>query len=311
MPSRTEFFGYGFSNLGPLTTTYEPPASCTTATTDRIYFANATSLELNYGAAKCDGDEPLGKCYPSGKTYDSLMSEHATYRDQGTWNYFSPGVACPKGWTTAGTLAHGDKTGSVEKTGVFTQPPFPFPMRVNYLMTPEEIWLNALDPSETLAYCCPSGWDAGQWGGCFSSIEPLKSATYSDLCRVYAPASARIVVHTVEGSSVATPLVSYRSVTDLTTTTIAISELKDSEPTSYDDLAVVRQLPGVALVFKESDVKKAKDNGDEKSGEAEESESAKADDDNGASTLNGGSFVPLVAVLFSMLVGAGMLAPGF
>jgi hypothetical protein len=155
MPSRTEYFGYGFTNLGPLTTTYEPPASCTTATTDRIYFANATSLELNYGAAKCDGPEPLGKCYPSGAAYDSLMKDYATYRDQGFWQYFSPGVACPKGWTTAGTLAHGDKTGSVEKTGVFTQPPFPFPTPVDYLMTPEEIWLNVLEPSETFAYCCP------------------------------------------------------------------------------------------------------------------------------------------------------------
>jgi hypothetical protein len=83
------------------------------------------------------------------------MKDYATYRDQGFWQYFSPGVACPKGWTTAGTLAHGDKTGSVEKTGVFTQPPFPFPTPVDYLMTPEEIWLNVLEPSETFAYCCP------------------------------------------------------------------------------------------------------------------------------------------------------------
>jgi hypothetical protein len=90
-----------------------------------------------------------------------------------------------------------------------------------------------------------------------------------------------------------------------------ISELMDSEPTTYDDLVVARQLPAVGLVYKESDVKKAKDNGDTESGESEESEDAKADDDNGASALNGGSFVPLVAVLLSMLVGAGMLAPGF
>jgi hypothetical protein len=156
-----------------------------------------------------------------------------------------------------------------------------------------------------------SGWAAGQWGGCFSSIEPLKSATYSNLCRELIPESALIDVHTVEGTSVATPLISYQSVTDLTTTTIKISELMDSEPTTYDDLVVARQLPAVALVYKESDVKKAKDNGDTKSGETEESEDAKADDDNGASTLNGRSFVPLAAVLLSMLVGAGMLAPGF
>jgi hypothetical protein len=151
-----------------------------------------------------------------------------------------------------------------------------------------------------------SGWYAGQWGGCFSSIEPLKSATYSNICHQYAPASARVDVYTVEGTSVATPLISWQSVTDLTAETMAISDLVDSEPTRYDDAAVVRQLPAVGLIYKESDVKKAEENGDKKSGE-----DAKADDDNGASTLNGVSFVPLVAVLFSMLVGAGMLAPGF
>ncbi|CAJ0543462.1 Ff.00g037630.m01.CDS01 [Fusarium sp. VM40] len=266
MPSRTQYFGYDFTNIGPLTTTYEPPASCTTATTDHIYFANATSLEQAYGSVKCDGPEPVGKCYPSGATYDSLLSSYATYRDQGFWQYFSPGVVCPKGWTTA-------------VLGIIT-----VLMRVF------------------------SGWSAGQWGGCFSSIEPLKSATYSEYCNAYAPASAGVEVHTVEGTSVATALISWRSVTDLTTRTMAISDLKDSSPTGFDDLAVARNLPAVALVYKPSDVKKAKDSGD---GESEESKDAKADDDNGASTLNGGSFIPLVAVLFSMLVGAGMLAPGF
>lgn len=156
-----------------------------------------------------------------------------------------------------------------------------------------------------------SGWAGGQWGGCFSSIDPLKSATYSSICREYVPASAIVEVHTVEGTSVATPLASYQSVTDLITTTMAISDLMGSNPTAYDDLVVARVLPAVGLIYKESDVKKAKDNSDKNSGESEESKDAKADDDNGASTLNGGSFVPLVAVLFSMLVGAGMLAPGF
>lgn len=152
MPSRTEYFGYKFTNLGPLTTTYEPPASCTTATTDRIYFANAKTLGIGYGSARCDGPETVGKCYPSGATYDSLLSSRATYHDQGLLRYFSPGVACPKGWTTAGTLAHGEKTDSAEKAGVFTTEPFPYP---DYMMEPEQIWVNVLEPLETLAYCCP------------------------------------------------------------------------------------------------------------------------------------------------------------
>ncbi|KAF4990839.1 hypothetical protein FGRMN_8220 [Fusarium graminum] len=325
MPSRTEYFGYSFSNLGPLTTTYEAPAACITATTDRIYFANATSAEIVLGAARCDGPETLGKCVPSGSAWDKIVSSRAGYHDQGYWGFHSPGVVCPKGWTTAGTLAHGNKTGSVDKSGVFTQPPFPFGPYVDYLLTPEEILINVLEPSETFAYCCPrflpppivnhsssngafiSGWSGGPWGGCRSSIEPVSSATYSEICNRYLPLSAITEVHTLDGTSLATPLISYMTAPYTSTETRLISELTEDNPTAYEDMIVVRQFPAVAMMYKESDVKKeAKETNNDK-----ETVGSKADDDNGAPMLKTGNFVPLVAVLFSMLVGAGMLAPGF
>ncbi|KAF5667069.1 hypothetical protein FHETE_5772 [Fusarium heterosporum] len=290
MPSRTEYFGYGFSNLGPLTTTYEAPAACTTATTDRIYFANATSADIVFGAARCDEPEPLGKCVPSGLAWDKMMSSRAGYIDQGYWAFHSPGVVCPKGWTTAGTLAHGNKTGSVDKSGVFTQPPFPFGQPIDYLLTPEEILLNVLEPSETFAYCCPSGWSAGQWGGCRSSIEPVSSATYSEICNRYLPPSVIAEVHTLDGTSLTTPLISYMTASYTSTQTRPISELTEDNPTAYEDMIIVRQFPAVAMMYKASDIKEAKETNNPR-----ETGGSEADDDNGASALKTGSFVPLVA----------------
>lgn len=66
------------------------------------------------------------------------------------FDYFSPGLVCPQGWTTAGKLAHGDGS-TITREGVFTTDDatrsYPFRM--------DEVWLNVLEPDETLAVCCP------------------------------------------------------------------------------------------------------------------------------------------------------------
>ncbi|RKK79513.1 hypothetical protein BFJ69_g4941 [Fusarium oxysporum] len=258
MPTATEYFGIGLTNNGPLTTTYTPPASCTTVTTDQIFFANPDSISEGYGAPACE-TASMGKCLPSGSNYDKQVAYLNEYGGQGAIDYYSPGIACPKGWTTAGTLAHGNETGSVEKSGVFTQTRSTLPgvSVTDPNMPLEQIWLNALGPSETLAYCCPSGWFAAKGGGCFSSIEPLKSATY----------------------------------------------------TEYDELAVVRRFPAVKLVYKESDLKPT-EGGDESSDgkSGDDDDDKKEDDDNGASgLLRSGGLISMIAVLFSMLFGAGLV----
>ncbi|KAF4337764.1 hypothetical protein FBEOM_8361 [Fusarium beomiforme] len=302
MPTITRYFGVGLVNNGPLTTTYTPPASCTTVTTDHIVFANASYLPAVYGAPTCETSS-MGDCLPSG-SYDKHQSEWRKNGGQGTLDYYSPGVVCPKGWTTAGTLAHGDKTGSAEKSGIFTftRSIAPGVQYIEHNLQLEKLWLEALGPSETLAYCCPSGWVSGIRGGCYSSIEPLESASYSTLCNLQVPRSAIHAVTTVEASSMSNYIWSAATA-ELSTFTEAISAL----PTGIrdDGIAIVRHFPAVKLVYKESDLKSSGEGG--KSDDKETNE-AKNDDDNGAARpLMNGGFFSIIAVLFSMLFGAGMI----
>ncbi|KAK2687603.1 hypothetical protein QWA68_013488 [Fusarium oxysporum] len=309
MPTATEYFGIGLTNNGPLTTTYTPPASCTTVTTDQIFFANPDSISEGYGAPACE-TASMGKCLPSGSNYDKQVAYLNEYGGQGAIDYYSPGIACPKGWTTAGTLAHGNETGSVEKSGVFTQTRSTLPgvTVTDPNMPLEQIWLNALDPSETLAYCCPSGWVAAKGGGCFSSIEPLKSATYTEVCIKYLPQSAIRSVYTVEGSKVSHYLYSAATVGP-TSVIWPMSAVQTESRFEYDELAVVRRFPAVKLVYKESDLKSTgggDESNDGKSGDDDDDK--KEDDDNGASgLLSSGGLISMIAVLFSMLFGAGLV----
>ncbi|KAF5004996.1 hypothetical protein FDECE_8521 [Fusarium decemcellulare] len=286
-----EYFGSVFTNLGPLTTTYTPPASCTTVTTDRIRFANATSIQWAFGAASC-GPAPMGDCLPSGSAYDELASYYRT-QDQDHWDYYSPGVVCPKGWTTAGTLAHGDKTSSAQKSGVFTQDPFErVPAWEHFYLSPEEVWLNVLEASETLAFCCPSGWVADIWGGCYSSIEPFESATYTMKCARALPLSAIVTVYTIDGTSVSEPKYSMLPITENIAETKVFTTNTMVGPTNFDDVAIVRGFPPVIMVYKDSDVK------------------AKDADDNGTSTLSTvGGIGSVIAVLIGVLTGIGLLVP--
>ncbi|KAF4436126.1 hypothetical protein FACUT_6698 [Fusarium acutatum] len=312
MPTITEYFGIGLTNNGPLTTTYTPPASCTTVTTDQILFAHPDSITVGYGSPTCE-TASMGKCLPSGSNYDKAVSSYNDYGGQGTIDYYSPGIACPKGWTTAGTLAHGNETGSVEKSGVFTRTTSTMPgvSVTDPNMPLEQVWLNALGPSETLAYCCPSGWVAAKAGGCFSSIKPLKSAPYTEVCMKYLPPSAIRSVYTVEGSKVSEYL--YSVVTAEPTSTIwPMSVLQTQSSFQYDELAVVRRFPAVKLVYKESDLKPTGTGDESNDGEGgdddEKNDGKKEDDDNGASNLLiSGRLFSIIAVLFSMLIGAGLV----
>jgi hypothetical protein len=154
MPTATEYFGISVTNIGPLTTTYTPPPACTRATTDHLVYALESSLIYGFGSPDCEID-PYGKCLPSGAAVDSFIKEYSHPKSgQGIHPFHSPGIHCPEGWTTAGLLAHGDKTGSAFRSGVFTTT-----ATVNssqpLQMGSDEWWLKVLEPSETLAWCCP------------------------------------------------------------------------------------------------------------------------------------------------------------
>ncbi|KAM5381698.1 hypothetical protein ACJZ2D_002918 [Fusarium nematophilum] len=234
MPSITEFFGYAVTNFGPLTTTYTAPSSCATDTS-HLNYANASQIAMEFGRPTCDV-KPIGECLPSGSAYDAMISEFWESPHQGFFPYYSPGLVCPSGWSTVGVWARTASDGE-EASGVFTDEAWgdavPTEVREQYL-EPTEFWMNILEPSETVAFCCPSGYVANARGNCYSSVGPVESPKDSSICAVYYPHSAVVTVTSFEGTRVTPGLISVASVTDeYTTITDALTYFAD--PTEDDE----------------------------------------------------------------------------
>ncbi|KAF4994095.1 hypothetical protein FGRMN_6010 [Fusarium graminum] len=307
MPSATEYFGATLTNFGPLTTTYTAPSSCLTATTDHIVYALENTIQAVVGSPKCDAD-PYGGCIPSGSVLDSMLDNNfGRQSGQGFQYYYSPGVYCPHGWTTAAVLAHGPKTDSEERSGFFTATP-----RTGWSdpvgMRQDEYWLNILEPSETVAFCCPSGWTGIADGNCRTSITPFASSEYSDSCNELVPESVEVVatVHTVDGE----PWSKTQGILSALPQTWSVSRTMESlfwpEKTG---LVIARNMAAVPLVFKASDVEVAKNATDSKDDD-DKGGSEKADKNDAASTLPYVlGLAPVAALAVGLLTGAGLLMP--
>ncbi|KAI8717318.1 hypothetical protein NCS52_00807100 [Fusarium sp. LHS14.1] len=306
MPSLTEYFGHTITNFGPLTTTFTAPSSCATETTDRVFFANATNLAMQWGFPKCKGGY-VGDCFPSGSAYDDYVTTYWERPIQQWYPYFSPGLVCPQGWSTVGTFALAGNTSSANADGVFTKDPHDgFPRRgVQPWLSPEELWSNALKPSETLVYCCPSGYTGVVGGSCNSALGPHEEFDYKSVCRAAYPLDALTTVYTVEGTPVTEGVFSVASVTDeFITMTAAITDVEEE---FWGDWVVATMYPAVVLVYQESDVAKAKEQGGNEGEDKDKNKSA--DDDNAASALSARGIVPVLAVAVGLLAGAGLLMP--
>jgi hypothetical protein len=149
MPTSTAISGIGLSNLGPLTTTFTPPPSCVQSS-GRTMFAKPTD-PLPVGYVDCIWN--MENCFPSPS---QLPTETAPpYTEEVA--YFSPGIACPSGWTTAGTAAlplGGGPYFSPEVSGGFELPEY---YGLFFHDHPEDhfILANAITYGETAVQCCP------------------------------------------------------------------------------------------------------------------------------------------------------------
>ncbi|KAJ4007651.1 hypothetical protein NW752_010318 [Fusarium irregulare] len=295
MPTATEFLGYQFTNLGPLTTTYSPPPSCTTATTDGIEFAKADTPTFVFGWESCS-ITTMGKCHPSGSQHDKIKGQAVKTGGMAVFDYFSPGLVCPHGWTTAGKLAYGDGS-TITREGIFTTddatPSYPF--------KGDEVWLNVLASDETLAICCPSGWTASTAGICQSSIMPLTSATYTEFCQRRLPASLVATYYTVGTSVYSDPIRSIRTWDnpDDYAMTVPFTTGSPMLPVDPDNVIVQKKLHAVHMVYKEGDSKET--------GKTDPPSSGSDDDKNASSGLEATKLGPVVAVVVGVLVGAGLL----
>ncbi|TPX16604.1 uncharacterized protein E0L32_012413, partial [Thyridium curvatum] len=115
-------------NLGPLTTTFTPPASCSTAV------LGCTSCTDGWLAQSCgvntynsQGVRDAAACWPPPRA-DTVETGVAF----NGWGFYSPGLHCPVGYTTACSATAGVGGGFM----------FQFP----------------LVPGETAYGCCPTGY---------------------------------------------------------------------------------------------------------------------------------------------------------
>lgn len=98
-----------------------------------------------------------------------------------------------------------------------------------------------------------------------------------------------------------------RPITDeYSTRTVAIADVTGKEQ-FWGDWVVATVYPAVALVYQESDVAKAKEQGGIEGEDKDENKGA--DDDNAASTLSARGIAPVLAVAVGMFAGAGFLMP--
>jgi hypothetical protein len=135
-----------FSNYGPITTTFTPAPSCTA--TDRISLAviydDMTRAEFQVGCPTSTSD---WDCMPPGTTTSATWYDEEKW--VGTAGYYSPGLYCPSGWETIGMAARGEK--SLSTSGFLTTSD----MKVPYYEEPATLLASLLEPSQTMALCCP------------------------------------------------------------------------------------------------------------------------------------------------------------
>ncbi|KAJ4023003.1 hypothetical protein NW752_003460 [Fusarium irregulare] len=316
MPS-TEFFGVSALNLGPLTTTFTAPSSCATQSDHQI-FANATSPHFPYQVAESCTMKPFGDCYPSGEKWESEKKQTTKFV-QGAYQYFSPGIACPKGWETVGLLKHGNSTGQFGISGVLTVSGDPGSYGIEeerQPLQPTDFWKNVLDRSETMAVCCPTNYIGDTYGFCRSMIAPVMSYPGSpEVCYVESGYDGDQTTVTVSvGPTKTVGLISNipnESATVTTRTKIATARSDELTLFSYGSY-----VPAVTLIYKEEDVEGKSGNGDGETttgsdettatGETTAAETT-ASDESAAAGIQRGGVVSLFGVTLGLLAGAGVL----
>ncbi|KAF4773608.1 hypothetical protein HER10_EVM0002386 [Colletotrichum scovillei] len=250
MPTPT-LSGTTLLNLGPLTTIWTAPASCATSTPTPA-LARKFDPGVAYWQQTCEVDrDPYDDCIPSGDAMNSEYHARQTSTERFLF-HFSPGSQCPSGWVTAGYGIR-DETSSHSLSGVFDDPTLTFDAGTRTSVASEinstfelraDLFMSAMEPSETVIACCPSGYTAGLYGNCYSSTA-REAYTASTGCKLYNVNDVEVVdrTFTFHGRVVTGSSISIKgSVVSLQPKTVTI-EAKDS--TSYVGALIT---PAITLV---------------------------------------------------------------
>lgn len=167
MPTVTELWGRSLYNLGPLTTTFTAPASCS-ATPTPIGLANWVNPARGAIAMESCGRAPLGDCLPGGSVLDREYTSSLAGGTPGlpTLFYHSPRNVCPSGWATVGSIVK-DEAGTIvgsswERDADATEGVIELATTATgpvtlaeFVMWDETVLGHALGPKETGIACCP------------------------------------------------------------------------------------------------------------------------------------------------------------
>lgn len=134
-----------FENIGSLTTTFTQPTSCS---------SNLALMSMSQGIPWYEYSVQCTKNLDSA-CLPSVMATPTSWVDYDTWaghgSYYSPGLYCPSGWATVGVVAR-DKNKSLSQSGYIT---VPTSTQSQSFDLPETVLASILEPSETMAFCCP------------------------------------------------------------------------------------------------------------------------------------------------------------
>ncbi|KAJ5727203.1 hypothetical protein N7493_005023 [Penicillium malachiteum] len=250
MPSVSTLSQVTFSNLGPLTTTFTAPSSCSTmGETGVAYRSLPNAMLWNIDCSINPKDPaPSWDCYPEG-TAPSPTATLANPDEILQASYFSPGLFCPSGWKTVGEAVRDGS--SISSNGAFSYYTTPLPSVVQEAFPdPMNVLMEALADGETAALCCPSYMTGATNIGCYST---LPSYTVSEGCAWKIPftdfalASETYTFDGVPVSGLVESLVATSPMTQILSESIPATEA-----TSYIGITVE---PMVILVHKEQDLK--------------------------------------------------------
>ncbi|KAH6982490.1 hypothetical protein EDB80DRAFT_592744 [Ilyonectria destructans] len=318
MPT-SELSGIEYINVGPLTTTWTAPESCTSDIRQpRLAFTDSPSIAVY--EERCDFEHEileLGDCFPSGSDIDAIIfTSNADSPDPYTFlGYHSPGNVCPHAWTTAG-VAEMNANGSLSSTGVFAATEFIDAFETSVESTPSQNPIpnqiaHALNPGETCVVCCPSGFTVDPIGGCYSNF-PIISFTASTACVPYAnqdyeptPVTFSYNGEDVTGNYWANTKTEAASITS--TNTILVIESYSGEGLTMSALpkSAFTGFTHIPMVFLVNGGDDGGDNGD-----------GNLDDDGGPNAAAGGratldSGLATLIVVWGVagLIGVGLVAP--
>lgn len=155
VPSTASYFDGTLVNAGPLTSTFTPPAACTRPLNHGIDLVLSDGFTAHWSTS-CGQDTKAkrqSQCRPSESAWVNAASSDYS-KDGHKRTYFSPGLACPSGWTTGGVAVLGQHS-TVSSSGGGFPTKSPPPWQPFQTLPFASYFVDNMEVFETMAFCCP------------------------------------------------------------------------------------------------------------------------------------------------------------